>query len=239
MGLSRGAATTTTLSLHLQWHRGNAFAVRCRGSLTEQHHNLECFIFSLYLQTWNSPKLRWPLASQVKKNSEECARSQHLNSSVCCVLMTYFMFIVLKEIKPECCWSPPSASDATFLCSFRNDFYKVTQSGWLQWLNQQMENRNGLIGPLTSIPSSHLFLRAFLLLHLIASEITQSHFVPFASDCDHFCSPADANKKRSRQPRWRSSRSSCSSGVLKCERLLPARVLLCSVSNIKALNPPI
>lgn len=128
-------------------------------------------------------------------------------------------------------------SVASFLRTFRNDFDKVTQSGWLLWLKQQMEKRNGLIGPLTSPPSSHLFLRAFLLLHLIVSEITQSHFVPLASGCDHFCSLADAYEKGSRQPRWRSSLCSCFSGGLKCKHLQPARVLLCSASNIKALNP--
>lgn len=67
-----------------------------------------------------------------------------------------------------------------------------------------MGNWNGLIGPLTTLPSSHLFLRAVLLLRLIASQITQSNFVPFASDCGHFCSLTDANEQGGLvQPGWR------------------------------------
>lgn len=142
-------------------------------------------------------------------------------------------------MKPEGCSSPFCESDAIFFFS-RNDFYKVTQSGWPPRLNQQMENWNGLIGPLTTLPSSHLFLRAFPLLRLIASQITQSHFVPFAFDCDHFCSPTGANEMGvSGSQDGKSSRGSCLSGVLKRECLLPAKVLLCTVSNVKALNPPI
>lgn len=114
---------------------------------------------------------------------------------------------------------------------------KVTQSGWLLWLKKQMENRNGLIGPLISPSSSHLFVRAFLLLHLIASEITESHFVPFASGCDHFCSLAEAIEKGSRQPIWRSSLCSCSSGGLKCKGFTAFQDLIMFCEQHKSTEP--
>lgn len=103
-------------------------------------------------------------------------------------------------MKAEGCWSPLCESDARFL---RNDFYKVTQSGWPLWQNQQMDNWNGLIGPLTTLPSSHLFLRATLLLRLIAAQITVS-FCPICIRLWPFCSPTDANEKGGiRQLGWR------------------------------------
>lgn len=109
------------------------------------------------------------LVSKIWKGCCCTSISIHLTISVFWLLMIFFKLTVLKVMKPEGCWSPLSVSDASFLRPFKNDFYKVTPS---KWLKQQMEKRNGLIGP-TSPPSSHTFLRTFLL-HLIASEITVS-----------------------------------------------------------------
>lgn len=68
------------------------------------------------------------------------------------------------------------------------------QSGWLPWIHLYGRNRNGLIGPLPSFSSLPSLFRGFLFLHLLGSEMKPPHSSPFASNCDRFCSPADANE---------------------------------------------
>lgn len=195
-------------SAHLQWQESPLQMVFWQISILIQNIPIR-----LKTQIWNSQMLRRVLAQRrVQKkwySSNHLKRHQFsdglslswVHISLIWFITFFFQFILLKEIKAEGCWSPLCESDARFL---RNDFYKVTQSGWPLRQNQQMGNRNGLIGPLTTLPSSHLFLRAILLLRLIASQITQSNFVPFASDCGHFCSLTDANEQGGLvQPGWR------------------------------------
>lgn len=68
------------------------------------------------------------------------------------------------------------------------------QSGWLPWLHLYGRNRNRLIGSLPSLSYSPSLFTGFLSLHLLGSETKPPHSSLFASNCDRFCSRADANE---------------------------------------------
>lgn len=66
--------------------------------------------------------------------------------------------------------------------------------GWLPWRHLYKRNRNGLIGPQTSLFFSPSLLRGFLFLYFLGTEMKLPHSFPFAPNCGRFCSPADANE---------------------------------------------